>query len=81
MIAGFDKYMQIVRCFRDEDLRADRQLSLRRSTKCPLWIPKIYSLSMRGTFNGSSRTPRVEVEVPFIRMSFIEAMERFGSDK
>jgi aspartyl-tRNA synthetase len=82
MIAGLDKYFQIARCFRDEDLRADRQpeftqLDLEMSFATE---EQIYSL-VEGLFARTFRLIKVELPVPFPRFTFSEAMARFGSDK
>jgi aspartyl-tRNA synthetase len=82
MIAGLDKYYQIARCFRDEDLRADRQpefsqLDVEMSFATP---DQIYSL-VEGLFARIFRLVGVELPTPFPRLSFAEVMERFGSDK
>lgn len=83
MIAGFDKYMQIVRCFRDEDLRADRQPEFTQIDLEMSFVDTedILSINERYIQRLFRELLGVEVEVPFIRMPFIEAMERFGSDK
>jgi aspartyl-tRNA synthetase len=83
MVSGFDRYMQIAKCFRDEDLRADRQpeftqIDLEMSfvdvpdvlTVCEGFIKRVF-----GEVLG------VDVQIPFQRMTYAEAMERFGSDK
>lgn len=82
MIAGLDKYYQIARCFRDEDLRADRQpefsqLDIEMSFATP---DQIYRL-VEGLFASIFRLIGVELQTPFPRLSFAEAMRRFGSDK
>ena len=82
MIAGLDKYFQIARCFRDEDLRADRQpeftqLDLEMSFAT---TEQIYSL-VEGLFTRVFRLIDVKLPVPFPRFSYAEAMRRFGSDK
>ena len=82
MIAGLDKYFQIARCFRDEDLRADRQpeftqLDIEMSFAT---LDQIYSL-VEGLFARVFKLIDVDLPVPFPRMSFAEAMRRFGSDK
>ena len=82
MIAGLDKYYQIARCFRDEDLRADRQpefsqLDVEMSFATP---DQIYSL-VEGLFARIFKLIGVELQTPFPRLTFAEVMERFGSDK
>ena len=82
MIAGLDKYFQIARCFRDEDLRADRQpeftqLDLEMSFATE---EQIYSL-VEGLFARVFRLIEVDLPVPFPRFSYAEATRRFGSDK
>jgi aspartyl-tRNA synthetase len=82
MIAGLDKYFQIARCFRDEDLRADRQpeftqLDVEMSFAT---LDQIYSL-IEGLFVRVFRLIGVELATPFSRYSFAEAMSRWGSDK
>jgi aspartyl-tRNA synthetase len=82
MIAGLDKYFQIARCFRDEDLRADRQpeftqLDIEMSFATP---DQIYDL-VEGLFARVFRLIGVELPMPFTRLSFAGVMERFGSDK
>lgn len=83
MMAGFDRYMQIVRCFRDEDLRADRQpeftqIDLEMSF---VDIDDIISVNERFIKKLFSEILGVNVEIPFKRIPYKEAMERFGSDK
>ncbi|MFC1911336.1 aspartate--tRNA ligase [Chloroflexota bacterium] len=84
MVAGFDKYFQIARCFRDEDLRADRQpeftqLDLEMSF---VEAPDILRL-MEELFASLAKTvkPDMRLVEPFPRLSCKEAMERFGTDK
>lgn len=82
MIAGLDKYFQIARCFRDEDLRADRQpeftqLDVELSFAT---LEQIYGL-IEGLFARVFRLINVELPLPFPRFSYAEAMRRFGSDK
>jgi aspartyl-tRNA synthetase len=82
MIAGLDKYFQIARCFRDEDLRADRQpeftqLDVEMSFAT---LDQIYSLT-EGVFARVFKLIGVELPVPFPRFSYAEAMRRWGSDK
>src|SRR5260221_122448 len=82
MIAGLDKYYQIARCFRDEDLRADRQpevshIDVEMSFATP---DQIYAL-VEGLFARVFRLINVELPIPFPRYTFPDVMERFGSDK
>src|SRR3989440_8898679 len=82
MIAGLDKYYQIARCFRDEDLRADRQpefsqLDVEMSFATP---DQIYQL-VEGLFARVFRLKDIEIQTPFPRLSFAEVMRRFRSDK
>ena len=79
MIAGLDKYFQIARCFRDEDLRADRQpeftqLDVEMSFAT---LEQIYSV-IEGLFARVFRLINVELPLPFPRFSYAEAMRRFG---
>ena len=83
MMSGMDRYYQIVRCFRDEDLRADRQpeftqLDIETSFMDENGIMQLMEDMMRGLFTG---VLGAEVDDSFPRMSYAEAMERFGSDK
>lgn len=83
MIAGFDRYFQIVRCFRDEDLRADRQPEF---TQIDVEMSFVEEEDvMQTTEKMLQRVFRevigVEIETPFRRMQYDEAMRRFGSDK
>ncbi len=83
MIAGFDRYYQIVRCFRDEDLRADRQpeftqLDIETSFMDEHDIMALMEEMMRRLFR---EVLGVELPNPFPRLSYAEAMRRFGSDK
>ena len=82
MIAGLDKYYQIARCFRDEDLRADRQpefsqLDVEMSFATP---DQVYKL-VEGLFARLFRIIGVDLQTPFPRFTFAEVMRRFGSDK
>lgn len=83
MIAGFDRYYQIVRCFRDEDLRADRQpeftqLDIETSFMDENEIMALMEEMMRQLFK---KILAVELPNPFPRLSYAEAVSRFGSDK
>ena len=82
MVAGFDKYFQIARCFRDEDLRADRQPEF---TQIDLEISfpdreAIFSL-VEGLISALFEPAGWKAEPPFPRISHREGMDRFGSDK
>lgn len=82
MIAGLDKYYQIARCFRDEDLRADRQPEFSQlDVEMSFAIPdQIYKL-VEGLFGRIFRLVGADLTTPFPRLSFAEVMRRFGSDK
>ena len=83
MIAGFDRYFQIARCFRDEDLRADRQpeftqLDLEMSFVTPEEIFDVIERMLKYVFG---KTIGIDLKIPFPRLKYREAMERFGIDK
>ncbi|WP_265456221.1 aspartate--tRNA ligase [Enterococcus sp. HY326] len=83
MGAGFDRYYQIVRCFRDEDLRGDRQpeftqIDLETTFLTP---EEIQTLTEGMIAQVMKETKGLEVTLPFPRMSWDEAMNRYGSDK
>lgn len=83
MISGLDRYFQIARCFRDEDLRADRQpeftqLDLEMSFVTPEDIFQIVEELFYYTFK---KTLNLELTIPFPRLKYSEAMRRFGIDK
>lgn len=83
MVSGFDKYMQIVKCFRDEDLRADRQPEFTQIDVEMSFITQedILALTERFIATAWKEILGIEVESPFRRMSFHEALNRYGSDK
>ncbi|MEO8061552.1 MAG: aspartate--tRNA ligase [Pseudomonadota bacterium] len=83
MVAGFDRYYQIVKCFRDEDLRADRQpeftqLDIETSFLSQQQIMELMEKLTRHFFKDGIG---VDLADPFPRMAYAEAMRRFGSDK
>lgn len=83
MVAGFDRYFQIARCFRDEDLRADRQpdftqMDLEMSF---VEVEDILELNERLMAHVFREALGVELPLPFPRLTYQEALERFGSDK
>ncbi|OFZ84614.1 MAG: aspartate--tRNA ligase [Betaproteobacteria bacterium RBG_16_66_20] len=83
MVAGFDRYYQIVKCFRDEDLRADRQpeftqIDIETSFLEESEIQAIMEGLIRSVFH---EVQGVELPAPFPRLTYAEAMARFGSDK
>ena len=83
MVAGFDRYMQIARCFRDEDLRADRQPEF---TQIDLEMSFVDMEDVLGIGEGYMKRVfkealGVDIQLPLPRITYKEAMERFGSDK
>jgi aspartyl-tRNA synthetase len=83
MVAGFERYFQIVRCFRDEDQRKDRQLEFTQIDIETSFLDRDDFLPlMEAMVAGILRATRgVELPSPFPRLTYAEAMERFGSDK
>jgi aspartyl-tRNA synthetase len=82
MIAGMDRYVQICKCFRDEDLRADRQpeftqVDVEMSFARPETVFGVIEPLMREIFRLIGR----EVEIPFQRMAYADAIAKYGSDK
>jgi len=82
MIAGLDKYYQIARCFRDEDLRADRQPEFSQlDVEMSFATPDLIYALVEGLFARVFRLVGAELQTPFPRFTFAEVMRRFGSDK
>ena len=83
MVAGYDRYFQIVRCFRDEDLRADRQPEFTQ-IDCEMAFveqEEVLSIFERWAKHMFKSVLGVEFNEPLRRMPWIEAMEKYGSDK
>ena len=83
MVAGMDRYFQVARCFRDEDLRADRQLEFTQLDMEMSFVEeddifRTWEQVLHETFRDAMG---LDVAIPFPRMSWKEAMERFGVDK
>ena len=83
MLSGFDRYMQVARCFRDEDLRADRQPEF---TQIDLEMSFVDENDVMTVNEGFAKRVfkeilNIDIPTPFVRMPYKEAMERFGSDK
>ena len=83
MLSGFDRYFQIVRCFRDEDLRADRQPEFTQIDMEMSFVDvdDVISLNEEMIAGLFKDILKIDLPVPFPRMTYKEAMERFGSDK
>ena len=83
MVSGFDRYFQIVRCFRDEDLRADRQPEFTQIDIEMSFVNVEDVLTVNEGFikKAFKEALDIELETPFLRMPYKEAMDRFGSDK
>jgi aspartyl-tRNA synthetase len=82
MIAGLDKYYQIARCFRDEDLRADRQPEFSQlDVEMSFATPDQIYLLVEGLFARLFKLIGVDLKTPFPRFTFADVMRRFGSDK
>lgn len=83
MIAGFDRYAQIVKCFRDEDLRRDRQPEFSQIDLEMSFVDRDDVIEISEGFIKKlwKDILDVDVETPFLRMSYKEAMENYGSDK
>lgn len=83
MVSGFDRYFQIVKCFRDEDLRADRQPEF---TQIDCEMSFVDQEDVLTTFEGMTKhlfkaIRGIDIEIPFKRMTWHDAMKYYGSDK
>ena len=83
MVAGFDRYIQLARCFRDEDLRADRQPEFTQIDLEMSFVDTDDIMEMAEGFITKlmKETVGVDIPMPLPRMTFAEAMEKYGSDK
>jgi aspartyl-tRNA synthetase len=82
MVSGFDKYFQIAHCFRDEDLRADRQPEFTQIDIEMSYVrPEDILKTIEPMFIELARLVEVKVEIPFPRLTYAEAMRRYGTDK
>ena len=82
MVAGLDRYFQIARCFRDEDLRADRQPEFTQiDVEASFVEPEDILVWMEGLVAALAEVARVDAPLPFPRLTWAESMERYGSDR
>lgn len=83
MVAGFDRYIQLARCFRDEDLRADRQPEFTQIDLEMSFVDTEDIMEMAEGFISKlmKETVGVDIPMPLPRMTFAQAMEKYGSDK
>jgi aspartyl-tRNA synthetase len=82
MVAGLEKYFQIVKCFRDEDLRADRQPEFTQVDLEMSFADRTDVIEIiEGMMKRLLKMPRCGIDIPIERLSFRESVERFGNDK
>jgi aspartyl-tRNA synthetase len=83
MVGGMERYYQIVKCFRDEDLRADRQPEFTQIDMEMSFVEEqdVMDVAEKMIFNLMKETVGVEVSIPFPRMKYSEAMDKYGVDK
>lgn len=83
MVSGFDRYIQIAKCFRDEDLRSDRQPEFTQIDLEMSFVEVSDVIAVNEGFikRAFREALGIEVSTPFLRLTYNEAMERFGSDK
>jgi len=82
MIAGFDRYFQIARCFRDEDLRADRQPEFTQiDVEASFVEVEDILVWIEGLMAALAKVAGIDATLPFPRLTWTEAMERYGSDR
>ncbi len=82
MVAGFDKYYQIAKCFRDEDLRADRQPEFTQVDVEMSFVTQDEVIkTIEGMIKEAFEVAGIKVDLPIQRISYNEAMEKYGSDK
>ncbi|WHH60242.1 aspartate--tRNA ligase [Petroclostridium sp. X23] len=83
MLSGMDRYFQIVKCFRDEDLRADRQPEFTQIDVEMSFVnvDDVLSINEKLVAKVFKETLGIELETPFLRLPYQQAMDRFGSDK
>ena len=82
MISGFDRYFQVARCFRDEDLRADRQPEFTQ-IDLEMTFPQQETVFriVEGFLTAAFKTAGISLTTPFVQMTYDEAVRRYGIDK